>query len=282
MLVRPVSPSAEFNAGHDGLVTSEASCDIMSAATAHPYAQSLGQAVNFGPDKAMSACTANHPQTAHADTQNGSGPPNLSPSRSWWPDLFTFMALKSCLLVPLAKRGSTVGHACVAHSLLLPTTTIAMNGKLVTRSAGFTLVELMIAIVIMGLLTAIALPIFSQYGNRVKTTEVVAFMTTTSLKLENYYAQYSSYPASLSEIGINEAVLDPWGNPYRYLAIDIKPPPNTGQVRRDKNMNPINTDYDLYSVGPDGRSQTQLMARFARDDIVRAGNGSYIGKAQDF
>jgi general secretion pathway protein G len=47
-------------------------------------------------------------------------------------------------------------------------------------------------------------------------------------------------------------------------------------------MNPLNTDFDLYSSGPDGRTQTQLTANFARDDIVRAGNGSYIGTAQDF
>lgn len=140
----------------------------------------------------------------------------------------------------------------------------------------------MIAISIMGLLTAIALPIYSQYVNRMKTTKVLIFMSATSLGLESYHAKYSTYPATLSEIGINEPVLDPWGNPYQYLAIDINPPPNTGHVRRDKNMNPINSDYDLYSDGPDGRSQTQLMARFARDDIVRAGNGGYIGKAQDF
>jgi general secretion pathway protein G len=156
-----------------------------------------------------------------------------------------------------------------------------MHNTLITRRNGLTLVELMIALSIAALLTVIALPTYSRYVNRVKTNKVMVFMASTSLSLEAYYAQHLSYPASLSEVGITDAV-DPWGNPYQYLPIDIEPPPKTGKVRRDKNMNPINTDYDLYSNGPDGRSQTQLMARFARDDIVRAGNGSYIGKAQDF
>ena len=140
----------------------------------------------------------------------------------------------------------------------------------------------MLAILITALITTIAMPMYSQYRNRLKTTQVRIFMEATSLAIERYHATYSAYPATLSAAGISEPVLDPWGNPYQYLAIDIKPPPNTGHVRRDKNMNPINTDYDLYSAGPDGRSQTQLMAHFARDDIVRAGNGRYIGTAQDF
>jgi general secretion pathway protein G len=61
----------------------------------------------------------------------------------------------------------------------------------------------------------------------------------------------------------------------------VVPPPPRGQVRRDRNLNPLNRDFDLYSVGPDGVTQTQLTARFARDDIVRAGNGSFIGRAED-
>lgn len=156
-----------------------------------------------------------------------------------------------------------------------------MTENLNAKRAGFTLVEIMITIVVLALLTVIALPMYSKYVERAKVAAVVAFMSGTSLKLESYYSQHYTYPATLAEIGISDT-LDPWGNPYQYLAIDIKPPPNTGHVRRDKNLNPINTDYDLYSDGPDGRSQTQLNANFARDDIVRAGNGSYIGKAQDF
>ncbi len=159
---------------------------------------------------------------------------------------------------------------------------MAMNVKSMTLQAAFTLVEILIALLIVALLAAIALPSYSQYINRAKTAKAVQFLAATSLGLESYYGKYFTYPATLSEIGISEPVLDPWGNPYQYLAIDIKPPPNTGDVRRDKNMNPINTDYDLYSDGPDGRTQTQLTAHFARDDIVRAGNGGYVGPATDF
>jgi len=55
-----------------------------------------------------------------------------------------------------------------------------------------------------------------------------------------------------------------------------------GDVRRDKNLVPINTDFDLYSVGKDGDTATALTARQSRDDIVRANNGGYIGRAEDY
>ncbi len=42
-------------------------------------------------------------------------------------------------------------------------------------------------------------------------------------------------------------------------------------------MVPINSDYDLYSKGPDGASQGPLTAKASRDDIIRANNGRFIG-----
>jgi len=45
---------------------------------------------------------------------------------------------------------------------------------------------------------------------------------------------------------------------------------------------PINSDYDLYSKGPDGLSLKPLTAAPSRDDIVRANNGSFIGIAADY
>jgi general secretion pathway protein G len=45
---------------------------------------------------------------------------------------------------------------------------------------------------------------------------------------------------------------------------------------------PINTDFDLYSMGPDGRSAPPLTASDSRDDIVRANNGRFVGIAADY
>jgi hypothetical protein len=40
-------------------------------------------------------------------------------------------------------------------------------------------------------------------------------------------------------------------------------------------------DFDLYSVGKDGASSKQITGAKGRDDIIRAGNGGFIGLAKD-
>jgi general secretion pathway protein G len=55
-----------------------------------------------------------------------------------------------------------------------------------------------------------------------------------------------------------------------------------GQQRKDRNLVPINSDYDLYSMGPDGRSVSPLTAQASRDDIIRANDGGFVGKASDY
>jgi len=48
-----------------------------------------------------------------------------------------------------------------------------------------------------------------------------------------------------------------------------------------RKLNPLNTDFDLYSMGSDGDSKGPLSAKASRDDIVRANNGDFIGRSED-
>ena len=52
--------------------------------------------------------------------------------------------------------------------------------------------------------------------------------------------------------------------------------------RKDRFLVPLNKEYDLYSMGKDGKSQPPLTAKESYDDIVRANNGIYIGQASQF
>lgn len=74
--------------------------------------------------------------------------------------------------------------------------------------------------------------------------------------------------------------LDPWGHPYQYL--DITKQKGKGKVRRDKSLNPINSDYDLYSMGKDGQSSYPITAKASLDDIIRARNGQFVGLASTY
>ncbi len=145
---------------------------------------------------------------------------------------------------------------------------------------GFTTVVLLIAIAIVAITSAVALPFYDAYAERAERSQAAADLMRIDMADERFSMQNFNFPDSLADIGLN-GLLDPWGQPYAYLRIDGGGNVQ-GQVRKDRNLNPINSDFDLYSVGPDGRSVAPLTARNSRDDIVRAGNGSFFGVAEDF
>lgn len=146
------------------------------------------------------------------------------------------------------------------------------------RQHAITLIELLIAVAILASLAAIASNAYQGYIERTRISRAIAEISGIALAIDAYRVDTRTYPPSLNGLRI-ASLNDPWGRPYRYLPIDVVPPPNTGNIRRDKNLNPLNTDFDLYSMGPDGQTQMQLTAAKARDDIVRANNGAFIGVA---
>lgn len=149
------------------------------------------------------------------------------------------------------------------------------------RQAAFTLVELLITLVILATLTAIAVPSYQSHIQKAKQSQAVKEIAEISMTIERFHSLNSTYPANLAALGAEAPGNDPWGHAYGYLAIDVSPAPANGAIRKDKNLNPLNSDYDLYSKGPDGQTQKQLTAAKARDDIVRAGNGGFIGLASE-
>jgi general secretion pathway protein G len=146
-------------------------------------------------------------------------------------------------------------------------------------SKGLTLVELIIVVAIMGILASVASISYSRYINKARMNDVVSEIHEIERSISIYKGVTGDLPPSLATIGMDN-LRDKWGYPYQYLRIqDAK---NKGEVRRDRFNNPLNTDFDLYSMGPDGRTQMELNAHFARDDIVRANNGEYVGIASEY
>ena len=148
-----------------------------------------------------------------------------------------------------------------------------------SRPAGFTLLELLIVTMLIGTLAAIAIPIYVEALNTSRIVQARAQIRTISVAINNRYLATDAYPDSLAEVGFG-AMLDPWGHPYQYLKIvGLK---SAGKVRKDKNLVPINADYDLYSIGRDGKTATPLTAKASQDDIIRGNNGAFVGLAADY
>ena len=143
---------------------------------------------------------------------------------------------------------------------------------------GMTLLELMIVVAIIGTLAAIATPSYMRYLAKIRIQDVVTDMRMIERDLELYHQLHGDYPASLAVFG--EIPKDPWGNEYQYAPIaGVK---GKGGFRKDRNMVPVNTDFDLYSMGEDGQTKTPFTAPVSKDDIVRANNGEFMGLVSDY
>lgn len=158
---------------------------------------------------------------------------------------------------------------------------IAIIQKSKGNYRGFTLVELLIGLAIIGILASIAVPNFIGYRYKARIAVVITEIKMIEKVIANYVIDEGNLPDSLNDVGMDH-LTDPWGNPYRYLRIDGGTTPGlNGKRRRDKSANPVNSDYDIYSMGRDGKTAAQFMAKKARDDIVRANDGGYYGLAEE-
>jgi general secretion pathway protein G len=152
------------------------------------------------------------------------------------------------------------------------------------RTGGFTLVELVIVVAIIGLLASISSTNYFEYLDKARVTSAVADIHNISTAISSVTVD-GPLPTSLAELA-EIPTRDPWGNPYRYTniaaAAAVKKGKTIDPVRKDRFLVPLNTDYDLYSTGADGKSQPPLSAPESADDVVRANNGAYVGLGENY
>jgi general secretion pathway protein G len=159
------------------------------------------------------------------------------------------------------------------------TSTGDRRGAAQAQVRGFTLVELLLAVILVGVLATIASASYGNYANKARSAQAATDIVAMSAIIQHYALENNySYPLSLADVGY-AGKTDPWGRPYVYYNIDHF---GKGGSRKDHALNPLNTDFDLYSVGPDGKTKRQITQKDSLDDILRAGNGSFVGVAADF
>lgn len=144
--------------------------------------------------------------------------------------------------------------------------------------AGFTLVESLLVVTLIGVLTAVAYPKYNAYQDRARTFQAVQDINAMSAIVRNRWDDARAYPESLNEMQM-DGRLDPWGMPYVYYNVESN---GKGGARKDKALNPINTDFDLYSLGPNRKTKPQITQKDSVDDVIRASNGAYVGTASSF
>ena len=148
-----------------------------------------------------------------------------------------------------------------------------------TDERGFSLVETLVVCALISTLASLAVGSYLAALKTARVTRAIADIRTLDTEIRGFEARNHRYPLTLDEAH-SPVPIDPWGNPYVYT--DLSSIKGKGQARKDGRLNPINLDFDLYSMGEDGRSSTPLTARPSWDDVVRAREGAFIGLATDF
>lgn len=145
--------------------------------------------------------------------------------------------------------------------------------------AGFTIIELLVTITVVGILAGVGVASYLRSIEQAKITSAVADIAVLENEIITFFLINDRFPDNLIEIG-RDTMLDPYGNPYAYL--NIQTAKGKGEMRKDHFLVPLNTDFDLYSMGKDGESVSPLTAKKSHDDIIRANNGEYIGLASSY
>ena len=86
------------------------------------------------------------------------------------------------------------------------------------RQGGFTLIELMIVVVIIGIISMIALPSFQASMAKGKRTDAKTALMESSSRMEQYYLDNKTYTTTLSDIGVSTT------SPDGYYALSVVTP----------------------------------------------------------
>lgn len=136
----------------------------------------------------------------------------------------------------------------------------------------------MVAVALIGVLLTIAVPSYQQWRNRALSRQAGQEIAAMATAIKQAYVDSRAYPDDLAGAGFSGR-LDPWGRAYVYYNVAAN---GRGGARKDRQLNPINSDFDLYSKGPDGQTHVQVSNRLSADDIIRASDGRYIGLGADY
>jgi len=155
----------------------------------------------------------------------------------------------------------------------------AASARYNPNTHGFTIVELLVTVAIIFTIAAIAVPRYFSAIDEAKIAKAVADLRTIGTSIVGYEVVNRQYPTTLADVGYGET-LDPWGQPYHHT--NFANVNGKGAMRKDRFLVPINTFFDLYSIGKDGKSVPPLTASASQDDIIWANDGDFVCLASDY
>jgi prepilin-type N-terminal cleavage/methylation domain-containing protein len=87
---------------------------------------------------------------------------------------------------------------------------------------GFTLIEVVLVAAVIGLLSAVAAPVYVGVLDKARVTRAIGDLRSMQSEIQSQYVVQGCYPSSLDELGYG-FLRDPWGHPYTYGVLAASP-----------------------------------------------------------
>jgi type IV pilus assembly protein PilE len=123
---------------------------------------------------------------------------------------------------------------------------------------GFSLIEVMIVVVIVGILAAVAIPAYTGYMNRTRRADAVTALETVALYEEKNFALSNQYD-TLANIIANQGLLNPNADAKRNYNIQVNAPAagwSAGFVASATGMNAQAGDGIVFAIDNNGNRGT--------------------------
>lgn len=130
-------------------------------------------------------------------------------------------------------------------------TVVEKNSALLHRGLGFTLIEVMVVVAIVGILAAVAYPSYVEHVRKAARTEAMTSVLETANRLEQFYVDNRVYTNNLAGIGVNALT----ESDYYTLAVQIRDGAQAFTVTATPNSGPALQDSECggFTVTDTGR-----------------------------
>ncbi|HFC6159405.1 TPA: pilin [Neisseria meningitidis] len=137
-----------------------------------------------------------------------------------------------------------------------------------TLQKGFTLIELMIVIAIVGILAAVALPAYQDYTARAQVSEAILLAEGQKSAVTEYYLNHGEWPANNSSAGVATSASDIKG---KYVqSVEVK----NGVITAEMKSSGVNKEIQGKKLSLWAKRQAGSVKWFCGQPVTRAANNT--------